>query len=65
MNTVEKKDTPPSVEVVLRRFFREMQQSDLMTEIKRRRFFEKKISRNARRAAARERLKRRNNRFSY
>jgi ribosomal protein S21 len=42
----------PSVEVVLRRFFRDVQQSDLMTEIKRRRYFEKSPSRNARRAAA-------------
>jgi len=41
-----------SVEVVLRRFFRDIQQSELMTEIKRRRYFEKQPSRNARRSAA-------------
>lgn len=64
MSTAEK-DQTPSVEVVLRRFFREIQQADIMTEIKRRRFFEKKMSRNSRRTVARERLKRQNNRFSY
>jgi len=41
-----------SPEVQLRRFFREVQQSDIMTEIKRRRYFEKKLSRNARKSTA-------------
>ena len=39
----EKRSMP--VEVVLRRFFRDVQQSEIMTEIKRRRFFEKKPTR--------------------
>lgn len=40
------------VEVVLRRFFRDVQQSDIMTEIKDRREFKKGLSRNSRRKAA-------------
>ncbi len=51
MSELERREAP-SVEVQLRRFFRDIQQSDLMTEIKRRRYFEKKPSRNARRSAA-------------
>lgn len=46
-------------EVVLRRFFRDVQQSDIMTEIKDRRYNEKKKSRNARRKDAKEREARR------
>lgn len=47
------------VEVVLRRFFRDVQQSEIMTEIKRRRQFEKAPTRNARRRAAQGRMSRR------
>ena len=42
------------VEVVLRRFFREVQQSGIMTEIKSRRYFERKPSRNSRQISAQE-----------
>jgi ribosomal protein S21 len=67
VETRERTDRPErtgmSAEVLLRRFFRDIQQSELMTEIKRRRYFEKKPSRNFRRRAAvgkeaRRRLKR-------
>ena len=49
-------------EVLMRRFFREVQQSGVLTEIKKRRYFEKDISRekkreSARRKAARKRAK--------
>jgi len=50
-------------EVMLRRFFRDVQQSGLLTEIKKRRFREKNVSREiirqaARRKAARKKIKR-------
>jgi len=54
-----------SVEVVLRRFFRDVQQSDIMTEIKRRRNFEKKTSRNKRRRSAQEKASRRRASLGY
>ena len=53
------------VEVVLRRFFRDVQQSDIMTEIKRRRNYEKKPSRNARRNAAVAKAARRRQKQGY
>ncbi|HUD21076.1 MAG TPA: 30S ribosomal protein S21 [Candidatus Saccharimonadales bacterium] len=53
------------VEVVLRRFFRDVQQSDIMTEIKRRRSFEKKPTRNARRSAATAKANRRRIKQGY
>ncbi len=40
-------------EVTLRRFFRDVQQSGILTEIKKRRFRDKEISREKRRVAAR------------
>lgn len=40
-------------EVTLRRFFRDVQQSGILTEIKRRRFREKNVSRDKRRVSAR------------
>ncbi|MEX0594657.1 MAG: 30S ribosomal protein S21 [Patescibacteria group bacterium] len=52
MSESDRRERSSSPEVQLRRFFREVQQSDLMTEIKRRRYFEKKPSRNARRSSA-------------
>jgi len=55
--TEEKRAMP--VEVVLRRFFRDVQQSEIMTEIKRRRFFEKKPTRFKRRQSAQARATRR------
>ena len=50
-------------EVMLRRFFRDVQQSGILTEIKKRRFREKDVSRKilreaARRKAARKKIKR-------
>jgi ribosomal protein S21 len=56
---------PMSVEVMLRRFFRDVQQSEIMTEIKKRRFFEKKASRNKRRAVAQVRAVRRKTKRGY
>ncbi len=47
------------VEVVLRRFFRDVQQSDIMTEIKRRKYYEKSPTRSARRRAAHGKMARR------
>lgn len=63
MAEYSRRDGPAPVEVVLRRFFRDVQQSDIMTEIKARKEFKKSPSRNARRKAAqgkesRRRLKR-------
>lgn len=40
-------------EVTLRRFFRDVQQSGILTEIKKRRFRDKELSRKKRRASAR------------
>jgi ribosomal protein S21 len=54
-----------SVEVMLRRFFRDVQQSEIMTEIKKRRFFEKKTSRNKRRSVALVRAVRRKTKRGY
>lgn len=53
------------VEVVLRRFFRDVQQSDIMTEIKARREFVKGPSRNARRKAAQGKAVRRKVKRGY
>jgi ribosomal protein S21 len=65
MSETDRRDRQSSPEVQLRRFFREVQQSDLMTEIKRRRYFEKKPSRNARRSAAHGKEIRRRNLRGY
>lgn len=56
-------DRTEPFEVMLRRFFRDVQQSGILTEIKRRRFREKDLSRKilrevARRKAARKKIKR-------
>lgn len=59
------KPAGPSTEVVLRRFFRDVQQSELMTEIKRRRYFEKKPTRFKRRQAAQVRASRRRVKRGY
>ena len=40
-------------DVMLRRFFRDVQQSGILTEIKKRRFRDKEVSREKRRASAR------------
>jgi len=52
-----------SFEVMLRRFFRDVQQSGILTDIKKRRYREKKITRSrqreiARRKSARRKVKR-------
>lgn len=57
----ERKGEP--FEVMIRRFFRDVQQSGILTEIKKRRFREKGLSReilraSARRKAARKKIKR-------
>lgn len=41
-----------SFEVTLRKFFRDVQQGGILTEVKRRRFFEKDISRKLKRTIA-------------
>ncbi len=46
-------------EVLLRRFFREVQQSGILTEAKQRRFREKPVSRKILREAARRKQERR------
>lgn len=60
----KERDSAP-VEVVLRRFFRDVQQSDIMTEIKARREFIKGPSRNARRKAAQGKAARRRVKRGY
>ncbi len=47
-----------SFEVTLRRFFREVQQSGILTEAKKRRFFEKDISRKLKRNVAQRKAER-------
>lgn len=64
MSETREEKTAPA-EVVLRRFFRDVQQSDIMTEIKRRRNFEKKTSRNRRRKNAIEKASRRKVKQGY
>jgi len=59
MSEMRSEERTAPVEVQLRRFFRDVQQSDIMTEIKRRRNFEKKPSRNKRRRTATEKAVRR------
>lgn len=65
MPNTDYKERSASPEVQLRRFFREVQQSELLTEIKRRRYFEKKPSRNARRTAAHGKEQRRREKRGY
>lgn len=43
-------------EVTLRRFFRDVQQSGILTEIKKRRYRDKEISRTKRRVSARRKV---------
>ncbi|MBI2590075.1 30S ribosomal protein S21 [Candidatus Berkelbacteria bacterium] len=43
----------PSFEVTLRRFFREVQQSRILSEVKKRRYHAKELSRRLRRISAR------------
>jgi len=62
-NSYDRKDKSENFDVMLRRFFRDVQQSGVLTEIKRRRFREKDISRerireSARRKSAIKKIKR-------
>lgn len=52
-------------EVMLRRFFRDVQQSGLLTQIKRRRFRERELSREKLREAARRKTARRKIKRGY
>lgn len=65
MNEEQSRERSLPVEVVLRRFFRDVQQSEIMTEIKRRRYFEKKPTRFKRRQAAQVRSSRRKVKRGY
>jgi len=65
MHSAPRSTVAPSTEVVLRRFFREVQQSDLLTEIKARRYFEKKPSRFKRRQVAQTKAVRRKEKRGY
>jgi ribosomal protein S21 len=65
MSEFRQEERSVPVEVMLRRFFRDVQQSDIMTEIKRRRNFEKKPSRNKRRTTATEKSARRRVKQGY
>ena len=64
MTNVEAKEGEP-FEVLLRRFYRDVQQSGILSEIKKRRFYEKEPSRRKRREAARRRALRRRLRRGY
>lgn len=48
-----KKEGAPGFEVLLRRFFREVQQSRILSEAKKRRYFSKDINRKEKREIAR------------
>lgn len=48
-----KREKSENFDVLLRRFFRDVQQSGILTEIKKRRFHSKDISRDKRRISAR------------
>lgn len=50
--TETKRRDRESFDVLLRRFFRDVQQSGILTEVKRRRFFEKDTSRRLKRSIA-------------
>lgn len=54
-----------SFEVLLRRFFRDVQQSGVLTEAKKRRFFEKDISRKIKRASAQRKADRKRSLRGY
>src|SRR3989344_7191031 len=47
-----------SYEVTLRKFFRDVQQNELLTEVKRRRYFEKDLSRKLKRSIAKRKAER-------
>ena len=54
-----------SFEVILRRFFREVQQSGILTEAKKRRFFEKDTSRKLKRTIAQRKAERKRQTRGY
>lgn len=51
--THARREGAPGFEVILRRFFREVQQSRILSEAKKRRFFNKDITRKEKREIAR------------
>ena len=51
--TRSRRDNTPGFEVIVRRFFREVQQSRILSEAKKRRFHSKDISRKEKREIAR------------
>jgi len=52
-----KREGAPGFEVLLRRFFREVQQSRILSEAKKRRFFSKDITRKEKREIARHKAR--------
>jgi len=52
----EKSDKGENFDVMLRRFFRDVQQSGILTEIKKRRFRSKDVSREKKRITARRKM---------
>lgn len=67
MSVLEQKrsNRPEGFEVILRRYFREVQSSGILTEAKKKRFFEKEISRVKRRESAIRKNARRRVRRGY
>ena len=62
---VVKKREKEGFEVLLRRFNREVQQDGVLSEVKKRRFFEKKISRRKIRESARRKAIRFAKKYDY
>ncbi|MBI4032412.1 30S ribosomal protein S21 [Candidatus Berkelbacteria bacterium] len=58
-------DRRPSFDVVLRKFFREVQQSRVLSEVKKRRFHTKDVSRRLRRISARRKAVRKRAKRGY
>lgn len=54
-----------SFEVTLRKFFRDVQQNGVLTEVKRRRYFEKDISRKLKRSIAQRKATRKRSLRGY
>ena len=60
-----RRDKTENFDVMLRRFFRDVQQSGILTEIKKRRFHAKEISRDRRRVSARRKMENRRIKRGY
>jgi len=61
----EEREREEPFEVILRKFFREVQQSKILSEVKKRRFREKKISRETKRVIARRKFARKIKKRGY